>query len=163
LIFSLRSIYIVVKQTQPYTQNCNNPSQYSATMSRPTAQQLDQLYKQTLAASKRFASYNFREYFVRRTNERFTPLLSFSGHEGKIDASLDQKWWESRVRELDVLKRAGEVNRMFQGPKMVIEHARPITGRSGMRMCDCKFGSARGADRLFCGSACSRRWGGGRS
>jgi hypothetical protein len=27
-----------------------------------------------------------------------------------------------------VLKRAGEVNRTFQGPKMVIEHARPITG-----------------------------------
>lgn len=99
-------------------------------MSRPSAQQLDQLYKQTLAASKRFASYNFREYFVRRTNERFTPLLSSSDTSGNVDASVDQKWWEKRVQELDVLKRAGEVNRTFQGPKMVIEHARPITGES---------------------------------
>lgn len=97
-------------------------------MSRPSSQQLDQLYKQTLAASKRFASYNFREYFVRRTNERFTPLLSSSATSGNVDASVDQKWWEKRVQELDVLKRAGEVNRTFQGPKMVIEHARPITG-----------------------------------
>ena len=99
-------------------------------MSRPSAQQLDQLYKQTLAASKRFASYNFREYFVRRTNERFTPLLSSSDTSGNVDASVNQKWWEKRVQELDVLKRAGEVNRTFQGPKMVIEHARPITGES---------------------------------
>jgi hypothetical protein len=94
-------------------------------MSRPSSQQIRQLYDQTLAASKQFASYNFRSYFVRRTNEKFTPLLSA---DSSSTTNLDEKWWQARVEELNVLKRSGEVNKTFQGPKLVVEHAMPITG-----------------------------------
>lgn len=36
--------------------------------------------------------------------------------------------------ELEVLKRAAEINRMYEGPKLVVEHARPITSGGGAGM-----------------------------
>ena len=43
-------------------------------MSAPTKEAISQLYNNTLRASRAFSSYNFREYFVRRTNEKFQAL-----------------------------------------------------------------------------------------
>ena len=44
------------------------------------------------------------------------------------------KFYEEKKAELEVLKRASEVNRQFAGPKLVVEHARPITSGGGAGM-----------------------------
>ncbi len=41
------------------------------------------------------------------------------------------KFYEEQHKELEVLRRAAEVNRMYEGPKLVVEHARPITSGGG--------------------------------
>jgi hypothetical protein len=100
----------------------------------PSLAQVQALHKSLLTASQRFATYNFNEYFVRRTNETFKPVLeslsSKSLSTSQDTASLT-KFVEEQKIELEVLKRAGEINRMFEGPKLVVEHARPITGGGG--------------------------------
>lgn len=99
----------------------------------PSLAQVQALHKSLLTASQRFATYNFNEYFVRRTNETFKPVLeslSSSSSAGQ-DAKSLAKFVEEQKIELEVLKRAGEINRMFEGPKLVVEHARPITGGGG--------------------------------
>ena len=41
----------------------------------PTREQILMLYRAHLATARSFASYNFREYFVRRTRDQFRALL----------------------------------------------------------------------------------------
>jgi len=40
----------------------------------PSRQQILRLYGSTLRAAKSFSSYNFRNYFVRRTRENFRSI-----------------------------------------------------------------------------------------
>ncbi|WFD29945.1 hypothetical protein MSPP1_000959 [Malassezia sp. CBS 17886] len=42
----------------------------------PTREQLLALYRQHMNAARSFASYNFREYFLRRTRDKFRGALS---------------------------------------------------------------------------------------
>jgi hypothetical protein len=112
-------------------------------MSVPTLAQIQTLYKSTLTAASRFASYNYRTHFTRRADEVFKPLLarldgaeksgssSSSSSGGKVSEGELQAFWEDHSKELEVLKRAAEVNRMFEGPKLVVEHPRVITGGGG--------------------------------
>lgn len=111
--------------------------------------QVQTLYNQTLAASKQFASYNFRNYFVRRTNEKFAPFIQ-TGSASTTSASnqtADSAWLEERKNELAVLDRAGKINTMFQGPKLVVERSIPITGMRTLQngtflstlLTDCRF------------------------
>lgn len=46
-------------------------------------------------------------------------------------ATFDQNAFEKKVKELETLKRCAEVNRMYEGPKLVVEYARPITSEFG--------------------------------
>ena len=41
----------------------------------PTREQILMLYRAHLATARSFASYNFREYFVRRTRDQFRAFL----------------------------------------------------------------------------------------
>ncbi|POW12561.1 hypothetical protein PSTT_04298 [Puccinia striiformis] len=59
-----------------------------------------------IAASSRFGSYNFREYFSRKVR-----------HNDSID-------------ELAVLERASIMNRLFEAPKLVVEGAANIRSSS---------------------------------
>jgi hypothetical protein len=43
-------------------------------------------------------------------------------------------FYAEKQAELEVLKRAAEVNRMYEGPKLVVEHAQPITSGGGAGM-----------------------------
>ena len=45
-----------------------------------------------------------------------------------------QKFYDTESKELEVIKRAAEVNRMYEGPKLVVEHATPIEGGGGAGM-----------------------------
>lgn len=50
------------------------------------------------------------------------------------DPSTLAKFYEKKTAELEVLKRAAEVNKMYAGPKLVVEHATPITSGGGAGM-----------------------------
>lgn len=94
----------------------------------PSAAQIRTLYNNTLAASKRFSSYNFGQYFTRRTQQTFEPYLQ----DDKIKAAKPEeltKFYQQQTAALEILRRSGEVNRMYEGPQLVIEHALPITGK----------------------------------
>ncbi|KAI9635325.1 putative mitochondrion protein, partial [Dioszegia hungarica] len=90
------------------------------------------LYKATHASASRFASYNFHNYFVRRTDETFRPVIqSLESDPKSMTPEAVTRFLEERGQELEVLKRSAEVNRLYEGPKLVVEHATPITGGGG--------------------------------
>jgi hypothetical protein len=124
-------------------------------MSAPTAAQLAALRKATHVAAKGFASYNFRQCqshrsvsqvaqsvrrslllrlltlilprrpldFVRRTALRFDAAPALTAPELP-------SWYEARLAELEVLKRASVVNKIFEGPKLVVERDGEIEVRT---------------------------------
>jgi hypothetical protein len=106
----------------------------------PTLPQIQSLYNATLTASSRFGSYNYHSFFTYRTNETFKPILdALDPQPGSTpvpqpDPTVLAKFYEKKQAELEVLKRAAEVNVMFAGPKLVVEHARPITSGGGAGM-----------------------------
>jgi len=106
----------------------------------PTLTQLQSLHSALINSSSRFGSYNFRQHFVRHADDVFQPVFSaLSPPAGSTPTSppdataLAALYWEQQ-KELEVLKRAAEVNRMFAGPRLVVEHASPITSGGGAGM-----------------------------
>ncbi|PLW11492.1 hypothetical protein PCANC_03680 [Puccinia coronata f. sp. avenae] len=118
--------------------------------------QLQQQHIRTLeasyeAASQRFGSYNFREYFARKARQKFDEQLprvlgctnkKNNNNHHKVDDELlsranmstDQRarllaWWQASLDELAVLERASIMNRLFEAPKLVVEQA-PTAARS---------------------------------
>ena len=105
-------------------------------MSIPTVSQIQTLYKSTLTASSRFASYNYRTHFLRRTDEIFKPFIArldpaTLSSQSKPSEDEILTFYQDQEEQLQVLKRASEVNRAFEGPKLVVEHPRIITGGGG--------------------------------
>ncbi|KAH9464196.1 hypothetical protein MJO29_002241 [Puccinia striiformis f. sp. tritici] len=108
--------------------------------------QLQQQHIRTLeasfiAASSRFGSYNFREYFSRKVRHKFdVQLPTLIGTSQIDDQSLSrinpdinenlQKWWSDSIDELAVLERASIMNRLFEAPKLVVEGAANIRSSS---------------------------------
>lgn len=99
-------------------------------MSGPSLAQIQTLYKSTLTAANRFASYNYRTHFVRRADEVFKPFIS-SLESKNLSQGQISAFYEEHAQELEVLKRAAEVNKAFEGPKLVLEHPRIITAGGG--------------------------------
>lgn len=106
----------------------------------PTLPQLQGLYNATITAASRFASYNYRHHFLRRTDEVYKPIFAAMNPDpGTVPVPTPNptdlaKFYAEQTAELEVLKRAAEVNRMYQGPKLVVEHAHPITSGGGAGM-----------------------------
>ncbi|EIW65464.1 hypothetical protein TREMEDRAFT_46147 [Tremella mesenterica DSM 1558] len=106
----------------------------------PTVAAIQSLYASTRNTATRFASYNFHEYFVRRTDDMFKPVLaSLSPPPGSTptltpDPNELHRFYQARRKELEVMERAATVSSMFKGPKLVVEHAEPITGGGGAGM-----------------------------
>jgi hypothetical protein len=106
----------------------------------PTLTQLKTLHSGLTTAASRFTSYNFHQYFTRRVRENWAPILSALEPQGgsvpvpKPDPAELARFYEEQIKEIEVIKRAAEVNRMFEGPKLVVEHARPITSGGGAGM-----------------------------
>jgi LYR motif-containing protein 4 len=84
-------------------------------MSGPAREALQQLYQSTLRTSQSFASYNFRSYFVQRTNDAFR-AANIERDPTKLNAFIEDK-----KKELEVLKRSAIINQMFGGRKLVVE------------------------------------------
>ncbi|KAA1097545.1 hypothetical protein PGT21_011030 [Puccinia graminis f. sp. tritici] len=86
------------------------------------------------AASNQFGSYNFREYFGRKSRQKFDEqlpkLLGTRQINDETLARMDPKtrqefdaWWSASVDELAVIERASIMNRLFLAPKLVVESA----------------------------------------
>lgn len=112
----------------------------------PTREQILMLYRAHLATARSFASYNFREYFVRRTRDQFRALLypETSSAAENVNASNSllsnvpttnkampsvqpmsadklSKFYQEATEELQVLQRAAITNRMYVGERLVVE------------------------------------------
>ncbi|EJU01328.1 hypothetical protein DACRYDRAFT_22505 [Dacryopinax primogenitus] len=87
-------------------------------MSAPTRAQILNLYTATLRTARTFSSYNFRNYFVRRTKE------SFRKNSDESDPAKVLELYQDGLKELEVLRRAAVVNRLYEGPKLVVEKER---------------------------------------
>jgi len=87
-------------------------------MSAPTRNQVLSLYTSMLRTSRTFASYNFRNYFIRRTRQVFRE------HAGETDPARARQFLDEGLKELEVLRRAAVVNRLYEGPKLVVEKER---------------------------------------
>ncbi|KAH9817347.1 hypothetical protein DFH28DRAFT_177798 [Melampsora americana] len=96
------------------------------------------LHHTFLNTSSQFTSYNFREYFIRRSNLKFnqdlpkllkpsittTTTTNTTTQEIPTDSSSQdklQQWWKDSIDELMVLERASVMNRLYEAPKLVVE------------------------------------------
>jgi len=77
------------------------------------------LYQQHVRAAQSFASYNFKEYFLRRSRHKFRSELV--AVVAKDDESALRQWWSAAQMELMQLKRAAVVNQLYTAPKLVVE------------------------------------------
>ncbi|KAG8773687.1 hypothetical protein FRC12_002380 [Ceratobasidium sp. 428] len=93
-------------------------------MSAPTRSQILSLYGQLIRTSRSFSSYNFRNYFLRRTRTQFYQNAK------EQDPAQVRTFYETGLKELDVLRRCAMVNRLYEGPRLVVER-KPIIGGGG--------------------------------
>ncbi|KAL1457723.1 hypothetical protein WDU94_007917 [Cyamophila willieti] len=73
------------------------------------------LYKALMRESSKFPAYNYRMYFIRRTQEKF--------HSNKNVSSPDeiQQLYNAGLVELELLKRQVFISQMFKPEKLIIE------------------------------------------
>lgn len=77
------------------------------------------LYRNLLRYGSRIATYNFREYALRRTRD------AFQASKDLTDQRKIQELFQKGYKELDVLKRQSTISQMYQGEKVIVEHDRP--------------------------------------
>ncbi|CAE6410411.1 unnamed protein product [Rhizoctonia solani] len=93
-------------------------------MSAPSRAQILSLYGAMIRTSRSFSSYNFRNYFLRRTRTQFHE------HLNEKDPAQIRTFYDTGLRELEVLKRCAIVNRLYEGPRLVVER-KPIVAGGG--------------------------------
>ncbi|KAL7420233.1 hypothetical protein Q5752_005200 [Cryptotrichosporon argae] len=105
----------------------------------PTLTQIQSLLSSTTTAASGFTSYPFRQFFLARTRATFEPVLgAIAPAPGSVPAEPPHPaelaaWYAERQRELEVLKRAGKVNAIYGGKRLVVED-REITSGGGAGM-----------------------------
>ncbi|OCH94609.1 hypothetical protein OBBRIDRAFT_722361 [Obba rivulosa] len=83
----------------------------------PTTQAIRHLYAATLRTARAFSSYNFRQYFLRRTRGEFRNI--------QTDSSKLSSFYNSKTHELAVLRRSAIVNQLYGGWRLVVEDQKP--------------------------------------
>ncbi|WFD22796.1 hypothetical protein MEQU1_001473 [Malassezia equina] len=110
----------------------------------PTREQIMALYRAHLATARAFNSYNFRQYFERRTRDSFRAHLypgtseasqsmtesveklsnvptSTSGVAPAPEKPSLADFYKDKRAELKVLQRAAVVNQLYAGDRLVVE------------------------------------------
>lgn len=98
----------------------------------PSARSILQLYASTLKASKSFSSYNFREYFLRRTKNTFKEIQvgdillslmtwSHPRQQNEKDPVRVAALYNESLKELAALKRGAIVNQLYGGWTLAVE------------------------------------------
>jgi len=93
----------------------------------PTKEAIKGLYTQMLSTSRSFSSYNFREYFVRRTEATFKEMQTVE------DTEKLTSMYTKAVNDLAVLRRSALVNQIYGGWKLAVE-ANLNEGKEGSSM-----------------------------
>ncbi|KAJ8082033.1 hypothetical protein PM082_007879 [Marasmius tenuissimus] len=83
--------------------------------STPTSRSILRLYRSTLRTSQSFSSYNFRNYFLRRTKDVFRTIQTES------DPEKLRSLYADATAELTVLRRSAIVNQLYGGWRLVVE------------------------------------------
>ncbi|KAH9984151.1 hypothetical protein BJV77DRAFT_953353 [Russula vinacea] len=81
----------------------------------PSAKAILQLYASMLRTSRSFSSYNFREYFLRRTKSTFKEM------QNEKDPARVAALYNESVKELTALKRGAIVNQLYGGWTLAVE------------------------------------------
>ncbi|VDB83165.1 unnamed protein product [Peniophora sp. CBMAI 1063] len=89
----------------------------------PSRRSILSLYSATLHTANSFSSYNFREYFLRRTKSTFRQFQEESDPERLKAMYSDAK------KDLQVLKRSAIVNRLYGGWKLAVEDQKVVHDR----------------------------------
>lgn len=76
-----------------------------------------------LRTSRSFSSYNFREYFIRRTKSNFRAI------QNEKDTARVSSLYSDAVKELAVLKRSAIVNQLYGGWRLAVEKQKPSRDR----------------------------------
>ncbi|KAF7726202.1 hypothetical protein EC973_009000 [Apophysomyces ossiformis] len=86
-------------------------------MSTPaTRAQVLALYRQFFRHGNKFASYNFRDYALRRSRD------AFRANAAETDPAKIAACIEKAQKELDILKRQASISTLYtRGEKLVIE------------------------------------------
>ncbi|CCC70362.1 hypothetical protein NCAS_0E02920 [Naumovozyma castellii] len=84
----------------------------------PSRLQVLSLYKQFIRNSNQFNNFNFREYFLRISREKFKENAPIQDKE-KV-----AKLYEAAQRDLGVLKRQKLISQMYTFDKLVVESAK---------------------------------------
>ncbi|KAN0094545.1 hypothetical protein V8E55_002832 [Tylopilus felleus] len=82
----------------------------------PSPRAILSLYASTLRAARSFSSYNFRHYFLQRTNDTFRSMQA-EKNPAKISVTYNEA-----VKELQVLRRSAAVNQLYGGRRLAVEH-----------------------------------------
>ncbi|THU84423.1 hypothetical protein K435DRAFT_831306 [Dendrothele bispora CBS 962.96] len=91
----------------------------------PSRRAILSLYSSTLRTAKSFSSYNFKNYFVRRTRDVFRSI------QAEQDPSRVQSMYQEAVQDLTVMRRSAIVNQLYGGWKLAVEDpAKPVLERS---------------------------------
>ncbi|KAI0305290.1 hypothetical protein B0F90DRAFT_1625499 [Multifurca ochricompacta] len=81
----------------------------------PSTKLILQLYASMLRTSRSFSSYNFREYFLRRTRNTFREI------QREEDPARIIALYDASVKELTALKRSAIVNQLYGGWTLAVE------------------------------------------
>ncbi|KAG2111536.1 uncharacterized protein F5147DRAFT_609586 [Suillus discolor] len=81
----------------------------------PARKAILDLYASTLRTAKSFSSYNFRTYFVRRTED------TFRGIQAEQDPIKLSHAYKEAVKELSVLRRCAVMNQLYGGARLAVE------------------------------------------
>uniref|UniRef100_A0A915JM95 Complex 1 LYR protein domain-containing protein n=1 Tax=Romanomermis culicivorax TaxID=13658 RepID=A0A915JM95_ROMCU len=83
----------------------------------PTKLSWIKLYKDLIRQGRLFASYNYREYTLRRVRDHFQFY-----RKQNLNEEQSLQLYNKGLTELASLKRQVTVNRLYAGPKLVIEN-----------------------------------------
>ncbi|KAM6501073.1 hypothetical protein JOM56_004087 [Amanita muscaria] len=81
----------------------------------PCRRSILNLYSSLLRTSSSFSSYNFRNYFVAKTQETFRAL------QAESDPERARSMYEEAKKELGVLRRSAIVNQIYGGWRLSVE------------------------------------------
>ncbi|KDR77218.1 hypothetical protein GALMADRAFT_95935 [Galerina marginata CBS 339.88] len=81
----------------------------------PSRQAILSLYHNMMRSSQSFSSYNFREYFLRRTKDKFRAI------QNESDPERVRSLYSEAVKESTVLHRSAIVNQLYGGWKLAVE------------------------------------------
>ena len=73
------------------------------------------LYKQLIRECKQFPTYNYREYAIRRTRDKFKQ------NKDLIKAEDINKQMEEAKKSLELVKRQVLIGKMYESTRLVIE------------------------------------------